>query len=294
VVANPAGTVAEMCMNLPFGDDLICSANDPSEHHFTGQLHDLQTGNDYFNARYYGNSSGRFMSPDPIIQNDLRLLNPQRWNKYAYAINNPLTLTDPTGKDAAYVDFSKGAGGFGHAGLISIRSDGTATYSAFLPGGGGQAAAYAPGFVQTQDLSGSVQFGADGLPTAASYNSLIQQVAKINGSDAYNVGIDYFKTTDAETSNLDQYIVQKTAAYRAGQAPTYKLCLYDCRDYALGGLVAGGVIGQGQAHGFSLDPNSVFNELNVGIANQQIPHEPQATVTASECDSLPDGTQRCQ
>jgi uncharacterized protein RhaS with RHS repeats len=102
---------------------------------------------------YYAGGMGRFMSPDPILQNDLRLLNPQRWNKYAYAINNPLTLTDPTGKDAAFVDFSNGAGGAGHAGLISIRSDGTATYSAFLPGGGGQAAAYAPGYVQTQDLS---------------------------------------------------------------------------------------------------------------------------------------------
>jgi hypothetical protein len=119
-------------------------------------------------------------------------------------------------------------------------------------------------------------------------------VAKINGSNAYDVGIDYFKTTDAETSNLDEYIVEKTAAYRNGQAPTYKLCLYDCRDYALGGLVAAGVIGQGQAHGFSPDPNSVFYELNVGIANQQIPPEPKATVTASECDTLPDGTQRCQ
>jgi hypothetical protein len=38
--------------------------------------------------------------------------------------------------------------------------------------------------------------------------------------------------------------------------------LYECRDYALGGLVAVGVIGRGQAHGFSLDPNSVFYELN--------------------------------
>ena len=32
-------------------------------------------------ARYYSSSMGRFMSPDPIIMNDLRMINPQRWNK---------------------------------------------------------------------------------------------------------------------------------------------------------------------------------------------------------------------
>ncbi|HEY2019269.1 MAG TPA: hypothetical protein VGH38_37435, partial [Bryobacteraceae bacterium] len=42
VVTNYDGTVAQMCMNLPFGDELICSTNDLSEHHFTGQIHDQE------------------------------------------------------------------------------------------------------------------------------------------------------------------------------------------------------------------------------------------------------------
>ena len=46
VVTNYDGTVAQMCMNLPFGDELICSTNDLSEHHFTGQIHDQESGND--------------------------------------------------------------------------------------------------------------------------------------------------------------------------------------------------------------------------------------------------------
>jgi hypothetical protein len=41
-----------MYMNLPFGDELMCSAPDLNEQHFTGQNHDQETGNDYFNARY--------------------------------------------------------------------------------------------------------------------------------------------------------------------------------------------------------------------------------------------------
>ncbi len=37
---------------------------------------------------------GRFMSPDPIIMNELRMINPQRWNKYAYAVNSPLVYNE--------------------------------------------------------------------------------------------------------------------------------------------------------------------------------------------------------
>ena len=40
---------------------------------------------------------GRFMSPDPLGGH---LENPQSLNKYAYALNNPLTNTDPTGLDS--------------------------------------------------------------------------------------------------------------------------------------------------------------------------------------------------
>ncbi len=81
------------------------------------------------------------MSPDPIIMNDLRILNPQRWNKYSYTINNPLTLTDPTGKDAAYVNFSGMAMGYGHSGILSIHpGSGDATYSRFGPKSAGSPA----------------------------------------------------------------------------------------------------------------------------------------------------------
>jgi hypothetical protein len=40
---------------------------------------------------------GRFMSPDPLGGH---LENLQSLNKYAYALNNPLTNTDPTGLDS--------------------------------------------------------------------------------------------------------------------------------------------------------------------------------------------------
>jgi RHS repeat-associated protein len=65
----------------------------------TGKERDTESGNDYSNARYYGSSMGRFLSPDPVFINADRVLDPQGLNLYAYARNNPLTITDPTGLD---------------------------------------------------------------------------------------------------------------------------------------------------------------------------------------------------
>jgi RHS repeat-associated protein len=103
VVTKYDGTVTQMCMNLPFGDELMCSAPDLSEHHFTGQIHDQETGNDNFNARYYANSTGRFLSPDPSGLTYANPYNPQSLNLYSYVLNNPLTNIDPTGKDCVYL-----------------------------------------------------------------------------------------------------------------------------------------------------------------------------------------------
>jgi RHS repeat-associated protein len=88
---------------LPFGDGLTpvsvpgyASCPDATEHHFTGKERDTESGNDYFEARYYSSAMGRFMSPDPLL-NSGRPDDPQTWNRYSYVLNNPLVGTDPTG-----------------------------------------------------------------------------------------------------------------------------------------------------------------------------------------------------
>jgi RHS repeat-associated protein len=52
----------------PFGGGLSSSGNavDASEQHFTGKERDAESGNDYFGARCYASSMGRFMSPEPV------------------------------------------------------------------------------------------------------------------------------------------------------------------------------------------------------------------------------------
>jgi len=98
-----AGVLEQTCASLPFGDALNCtnSLQFPTEHHFTGKERDTESGNDYFGARYYGSSMGRFMSPDWAAKAQpvpyAKLENPQTLNLYAYVGNNPLSRTDPTG-----------------------------------------------------------------------------------------------------------------------------------------------------------------------------------------------------
>jgi RHS repeat-associated protein len=91
---NVTGAAAEWCTNLPYGDGLNCLGTDVSPMHFTGKEHDNETGLENFSARYDASSFGRFMSPDPVGG---KRLDPQTLNRYSYAHNSPMTLTDPTG-----------------------------------------------------------------------------------------------------------------------------------------------------------------------------------------------------
>jgi len=70
----------------------------------TGKERDTESGLDYFGARYYGSSMGRFSSPDdgadavmgvPVPFADLS--NPQSLNLYSYVNNNPLSRRDYDG-----------------------------------------------------------------------------------------------------------------------------------------------------------------------------------------------------
>lgn len=94
---------------LPFGDDMTPvnpavpapTADEAPPMHFTGKQHDEESGDDYFGARYYTSTMGRFLTPDwsdepdPVPYADLQ--DPQTLNLYSYVLNNPLTGTDPEG-----------------------------------------------------------------------------------------------------------------------------------------------------------------------------------------------------
>jgi len=88
----------------------------------TRKERDVETGLDYFLARYYSSTQGRFTSPDEFSNGPRELLAvsegnsqkpalayadvfaPQSMNKYQYCLNNPFRYIDPNGHDWRIVE----------------------------------------------------------------------------------------------------------------------------------------------------------------------------------------------
>jgi RHS repeat-associated protein len=67
----------------------------PTQKGFTGHEHIDQLELIHMNGRVYDPTVGRFISPDPYIQEPNMS---QSFNRYSYVWNNPLRYTDPTGE----------------------------------------------------------------------------------------------------------------------------------------------------------------------------------------------------
>jgi len=77
---------------------------------YTGHVRDGATGLTYMQARHYDPELGRFLSNDLI---GVDLSNPQSFNRYAYANNNPYRYVDPDGRLPVAIPFVIGAIGGG-------------------------------------------------------------------------------------------------------------------------------------------------------------------------------------
>jgi RHS repeat-associated protein len=133
MIFDQSGSLAGVSRHdyLPFGEELFAGqggrtaalgygAGDGARQKFTQKERDIETGLDYFGARYFASPQGRFTSPDPfsIIQmrqsapNDDKthaafmqfIADPRRWNRFAYAVNSPLVFTDKTGLDIMIIE----------------------------------------------------------------------------------------------------------------------------------------------------------------------------------------------
>ena len=99
---------------LPFGELVPIAPPAPSDpRQFAGKERDAETGLDYFGARYHRAQSGRFISVDPVLNLEAALIDPQRWNRYSYALNNPLRIVDPDGREPVTVTTLAVTGGIG-------------------------------------------------------------------------------------------------------------------------------------------------------------------------------------
>ena len=80
---------------FPFGEE-IASQFSYNTHQYTGHERDKDMGMDYMLARYYEAGTARFLSTDPAPESSSPR-SPQTWNRYTYALNNPLKFIDPSG-----------------------------------------------------------------------------------------------------------------------------------------------------------------------------------------------------
>jgi RHS repeat-associated protein len=93
-VLDATGTVVESAKYYPFGS-VRSGGVSVTDKRFTGQQDEGTAFGLYdYGARFYSTVLGRFTSPDPIAK-----MNPQRFDRYSYTLNNPLRYTDPTGLD---------------------------------------------------------------------------------------------------------------------------------------------------------------------------------------------------
>ena len=89
-LSSSAGALANTYSYDPFGNLSASSGAVISPFQFTGREFDSETGLDFYRARYYNSSLGRFISEDPLGAE----VEP---NYYPYVNNNPVGQVDPLG-----------------------------------------------------------------------------------------------------------------------------------------------------------------------------------------------------
>jgi RHS repeat-associated protein len=101
VITDSAGTIKAESDYYPWGGELRFLNNDSNHYKFTGKERDAETGLDYFGARYYSNTLGRWLTPDwaakPAAIPYAVLGDPQTFNLYSYVPICPLRRSMPMG-----------------------------------------------------------------------------------------------------------------------------------------------------------------------------------------------------
>lgn len=108
LVSSSSGSVIARHDYLPFGDDVLTNGigmrtsgqgyggPETARQKYTGMEKDGASGLSHTLWREYDSSSGRWTSPDPY-GGSMSTGDPQSFNRYSYALNNPLNGRDPSG-----------------------------------------------------------------------------------------------------------------------------------------------------------------------------------------------------
>jgi RHS repeat-associated protein len=221
-ITDTAGNIQKEADYYPYGGEIPITGSDINRYKFTGKERDAESGNDYFGARYMASTMGRFMSPDPTFLNIRKVFNPQRWNLYSYALNNPLTNVDPDGNEVIPVVYpnyqvayhGNHTVGLGHGGVVLVEKDGTTHYFEYgrYAGPDGMTRNAGPNDTPTP----SVQRDASGNITQDSMNNLLGTLSTASGKGG-TVDALVIPTTSAEDENILTYLKARQAERGNGQ-----------------------------------------------------------------------------
>ncbi len=209
VITSSTGVVQKESDYYPYGGERRILDADSNSFKFTGKERDTETGLDYFGARYYASTMGRFLSPDWSAKEEpvpyAKLDNPQTLNLYAYVGNNPLIHIDADGHDSLGLSFDNYRAevhGYhipmtGHGALITIDSKGHTRGFEYGRYGDDK------GVVRRLKTSNLVM--KDGKPTEASMKKLLAGIAKQEHNYTGTISGAYYKMSDQNTIKVDAY-----------------------------------------------------------------------------------------
>ena len=195
-IANSSGSKRSGANYDPFGNIRSSSGILPD---FQFQTQQLDSGSNlyFLRARYYDPELGRFISRDPVKG---ILTNPQTQNPYAYALNNPVNLSDPSGLEVygLCAAASLGLGVYGTCSVCLLYNPQEGFRPSLTVGGGGTT-----GFASGIGIQGQYS-------TASSFQDVRGQ--DIFGGASYgemaNIGTDF--SIDKNDPNI------KTQSINAG------------------------------------------------------------------------------
>jgi RHS repeat-associated protein len=226
-ITNEAGAVTERLAYEAFGKRRFPNGTaDPNnnifgvqtERGFTAHEHLDELGLVHMNGRVYDPLLGRFMTPDSIVQN----VGLQGFNRYSYAINNPLGYVDPNGH--CFECFAIGAIIGGTVAAIASGGDFAAIFEGAFIGGisgglGGLAGAGVSTLISGQVVAGAVGGAVAGAVSARLYREMGYDVDVLKSTRAGLVGGAvgaYVRGLPISTPTLAGLAGGASAAYVAG------------------------------------------------------------------------------
>jgi RHS repeat-associated protein len=108
VVSDSNGSSVQILDYMPYGSQRINSGSKNLDRQYLSQIYDSDSSLNYLRARFYQSLTGRFISEDPMfwqLPKEL-LLDPQQQNSYSYGRDNPISVSDPSGKVSTWALFN--------------------------------------------------------------------------------------------------------------------------------------------------------------------------------------------